>query len=384
MKILVVGAGMYVTGRGTQGLGTVIPAIAEWSRRHTDTDLTICATSEAGREPTLAAVAQTNQRLGTDLQCRYAIAETALSRAECFDCALVSVPDHLHAAIGRPLLKAGCHTLMVKPFTETMTEATELIDLQSSSGVYGAVEFHKRFDAQNLIVRRHVLEKTIGELVYATVEFSQRVCIPTEIFRGWANRTNVFQYLGVHYVDLLYFLTGYKPLRAMAVGTTGVLVDLGVDAFDSVHATVVWEKPNGREFISQFATNWIDPNTTTAMSDQQYKLIGEHGRFEVNQRDRGLRLIADNRNVESINPYFSQYLPDQASTLRFHGYGPDSILQFLDDVHDIRVQRTSVQDLEGHRPTFRAALVSVAVTQAVNQSLSDKGEWKHVDTSTGR
>ena len=32
MNILIIGTGMYVSGRGTEGYGTVLPAIVEWHR----------------------------------------------------------------------------------------------------------------------------------------------------------------------------------------------------------------------------------------------------------------------------------------------------------------------------------------------------------------
>jgi hypothetical protein len=32
MNILIVGTGMYVTGRGTEEYGTILPAITEWKR----------------------------------------------------------------------------------------------------------------------------------------------------------------------------------------------------------------------------------------------------------------------------------------------------------------------------------------------------------------
>ena len=32
LNIVVIGTGMFATGRGTQGFGTVLPAISEWKR----------------------------------------------------------------------------------------------------------------------------------------------------------------------------------------------------------------------------------------------------------------------------------------------------------------------------------------------------------------
>ena len=33
MNIVIIGTGMYVSGRGTDGYGTILPAIIEWKRK---------------------------------------------------------------------------------------------------------------------------------------------------------------------------------------------------------------------------------------------------------------------------------------------------------------------------------------------------------------
>ena len=95
--------------------------------------------------------------------------------------------------------------------------------------MYGAVEFHKRYDESNLYAKKVIREGKLGDLLYVTVDYSQRVVMPTEIFRSWAHRTNVFRYLAVHYVDLIYFMTGYLPARLTASAARRKLVSMGID-----------------------------------------------------------------------------------------------------------------------------------------------------------
>ena len=103
MKVLVVGAGAYVTGRGTGGPGTVLPALAEASRALPLDEVTICATRDDGEVEVAAAAARVNRALGTSLQVRYRRAAALLAGPELaeFDAAIVAVPDHLHAEVGR-------------------------------------------------------------------------------------------------------------------------------------------------------------------------------------------------------------------------------------------------------------------------------------------
>ena len=202
-----------------------------------------------------------------------------------------------------------------------------------------------------------------------------------EVFRTWSNRTNIFQYLGVHYADLVHFLTGFLPVQAMAVGTEGILKREGIAAFDSVHATVIWRNPGdgSDRLVTQFSTNWIDPACTSAMSDQKYKVIGTRGRIECDQKNRGLELVHRDLGIRAVNPYFSEVLPDENGAPRFGGYGHRSISLFLKDVADIDGGRVTADSLERIRPTLRQSLPSTAVVDAVNRSLADRNDWKTID-----
>ena len=382
MKILVVGAGMYVTGRGTSGIGTILPALAQFSRHNKVESVTIAATRPEAESGVAEAVQRVNGILGSSLRVTYrelrADSTAMASRGE-FDCAVVCVPDDLHFVVTAALLRAGIHCLVVKPFTPTLAEATELVALQRAHGLYGAVEFHKRFDEQNLLVRKLIREGTLGSPRYMVVSYSQRIGIPLDLFRGWSSRTNIFQYLGVHYVDLAYFLTGFRPLRVSAIGSKGLLASCGVDTWDSVHATIVWQGANSsEEFVSQLAIGWIDPESTSAMSDQRFYLVGSRGRVDLDQTDRGVKLVTGEAGVENPNPYFSMVLGDDDG-LAFQGYGYKSIERFLKDASGVIRGDVEPEALDQLRSTFDQSLISTAVVDAVNMSLADNGTWRDVD-----
>lgn len=388
MRILVIGAGMYVTGREGTGAGTILSSLAESSKGLPIEEVLVVAKSPANGAVVSEAAARINAVIGASLKVRYLsvsgdprIDVPALCAAGAYDCAIVSIPDHLHFAWTEELLKCGVHSLVVKPLTPTLAEAKALERTREASGVYGAVEFHKRRDATNLWIRKALAERTLGKILYFTVDYSQRISIPMETFREWSARTNIFQYLGVHYVDLIYFLTGFLPVRAMAVGTDGVLKQKGIDSHDSVHATILWRNREDAAdwFISNFTTNWIDPVCSSAMSDQKYKVIGTRGRIECDQKNRGVELVHEELGIQQINPYFSDYLPDADGRLRFGGYGHESIERFVRDVLDLNGGTTDLATLESSRPTFRHSLVSTAVVDAVNASLLDGFAWKDID-----
>ena len=124
MKVLVIGAGMYMP-RGEE-LGDSVPCFLRW-RRHRSAlrigGVTICSTSEHGQADVERATTEINRRLGTALKVEHRVLESFLptgARSANFDCAIVSVPDHLHFEMGRRVLDAGLHCLMVKPFVPTV------------------------------------------------------------------------------------------------------------------------------------------------------------------------------------------------------------------------------------------------------------------------
>jgi len=135
-------------------------------------------------------------------------------------------------------------------------------------------------------------------VLYFTVDYSQRISIPSATFRSWAHQTNIFQYLGVHYVDLIYFLTGATPKRLMAIGTDGTLKQQGVDTYDSVHVTLEWLSPGGHKFVSILNISWVDANVSSALSDQKYEDNRYFGAYRSRREKPGSR-ISDRINGNS-------------------------------------------------------------------------------------
>jgi predicted dehydrogenase len=198
--------------------------------------------------------------------------------------------------------------------------------------------------------------------------------IPQQMFKAWAAKTNIFQYLGVHYVDLIYFATGAKPLRVMATAQKNWLLRQGINTYDAIQVVIEWQI-NKKNFTSMIATNWIDPDGTSAMSDQRISVVGTRGRVDSDQKNRGVQIVTDDKGIEDFNPYFSQLYPDATGQTVFRGYGERSFHQFFADVSNIITGVQKPQDLKDLRPTFHQALVSTAVIEAAAKSLRKRNQW---------
>lgn len=391
LPVLVIGAGMYVAGRGTNSFGTILPTLMTAQSEGLIGDIRVAATTSSSIEDLEKRLEHLNDVMGLKVDIegypsRASKDERAYQKAledlPSPACAIISVPDNLHTEISTDVIKSGVHPLVVKPLAPTLKEAQTLVELSEIHDVYGAVEFHKRFDESNLVLRQALKEGKLGNLRYVTVEYSQRRLI-REIFGSWLNKTNIFQYLGIHYVDLIWFLTKAVPIRVLATSQTTDSDNSQNPILDAIQAIIEWKDTvNGNIFTTTIITNWIDPDKTSAMSDQKITVVGTDGRYQLDQKNRGAQLVTQNGGVEDVNPYFTQIYRNAVGCIGVHGYGPESIRQFLRDVTDLVNGEVTRERLIYSRPSFQDCLISSAVIEAVNMSLLRKGDWVYLEGVT--
>lgn len=380
LRVLVVGGGMYVAGRGTETSGTLVPALLEGVKQGLVSEVAITTTRSSSALETCKKSSCIARQMGVD--CSFTAfpkegenPKAFLQAAEAFqpNAVLVSVPDHLHASVSIPLIEKGLHCLVVKPMAASLEEAQAMVASAEKNQVVAQVEFHKRYDESNLLLYDAVRSKKLGDLLYAVIEYSQQKRIPRDVFRSWAAKTSVFQYLGVHYVDLLYFVTKFLPKRVAAWGQKNHLQSLGIDTWDSMQVVIEWEDPQNSakaRMVSTHITNWIDPDETSSISDQKINLVGTLGRFQADQKHRGIQIVTEPQGIRDVNPYFSSsWIDPQTGKIKFHGYGIQSVLQFLRDVHWVKYHNGKLNELITNRPSFQSSLISSAVIDAAHQSL---------------
>lgn len=383
LNVVVVGTGTYVCGRSTSGFGTIMPAVMEYKKREPINDVYIIGKTPEGIVAAESKINQLKISMGVDVLVKYFAQKDKrskdfykkiISRIPKPACAIIAVPDNMHKEIAGYMIDEGVHVLVVKPLAATVKEVVKLIRMQKQSGVHCAVEFHKRLDHANLKLKDIISQGVIGDPLYFLVEYSQRKSIASKQFLRWVKFTNIFQYLGIHYVDIIYFATGAVPKRAMAIGQKGWLASVGIDTYDSIQSVIEWEMPSGKSFSSHILTNWVDPEKTSAMSDQKIKVIGTKGRFESDQKNRGIYIVSDGLGIEEPNPYFCAAYGIKGH-VSYKGYGIDSIHQFLGDVGRISDGHVTPGMLEAQRPTFRQSFVPTVVLEGINKSLANGGRW---------
>ncbi|MDB2339276.1 Gfo/Idh/MocA family oxidoreductase [Gammaproteobacteria bacterium] len=389
LEIIVIGAGLYVCGKGTSGYGTILPAIFEWKRLNKNLgDIHCVSTSEESSRNLLEKAKELQVKTGVNFEItsypdqglkNYTAYREVLNNCKKPACAIIAVPDHLHYQIAKECLEANIHTLIVKPLTPTYAEGLDLVNLAKKNKLHAAVEFHKRWDKSNLILRDKFKSGELGAPLNCWVEYSQRKSVPLSSFKDWASKTTILQYLGVHYIDVIRFVTLASPKRVMAVGQKSEIVRHGIDTYDAIQSVIEWEMQDGTHFTETILTSWVDPNNSSAVSDQKIKFVGTKGRYEADQKERGIRLNTDEHGIQHINPDFCMPYGENDGDIYWQGYGIDSITTFIDDVVAINNEKVNLLDLQNTRPSFKESLISTAVIEAAHISLENDSKWQIIE-----
>ena len=143
IDIVVIGAGLYVCGKGTDGYGTILPAIFEWKRNNKNIgDVHCVSTSAESSQKLLEKAKELEVKTGITLNIKsypkngsknHMAYKEVLDECKKPACVIIAVPDHLHYQIAKDSLNAGLHTLIVKPLTPTYAEGYELMKLAKNN-----------------------------------------------------------------------------------------------------------------------------------------------------------------------------------------------------------------------------------------------------------
>ena len=374
MRLLVIGAGIYVRGSEYNEHGTIIPAIIESIKEKYVDEICFVATTSKSAYSCVKKSKNLCKKLNIKFSSKTFIAfpgnskisyKKAIQKFEP-NATIVATPDHTHYKICKEVISSNSSLLVVKPLSDKTREVKKLINLIKGKRNIYQVEFHKRLDEANLTLKKYIQEKKLGRLKYCVIEYSQKKIIPEKYFKKWSSKSNSFQYLGVHYVDLIYFMTKFKPNRVWAWGQKGYLTGKKINSWDAIQATIEWKGKNSN-FYSYIITNWIDPNTSSATSDQKINFVGEKGRFYSDQKNRGIYSISDQKNLNHINPYFTNL--NFSENYFFDGYGIRNIKNFIK--YSFKKENKNLKELNS---SFNDSIFSTKVIEAVTKSLKNKGQ----------
>jgi predicted dehydrogenase len=155
---------------------------------------------------------------------------------------VVAVPDHVHMPVIDAALEHGQHVLAVKPLVPTYAQAKQIERRAAQKGLFVGVEYHKRFDRRARDARGLYRSGRFGQFRCGEARMIEPYCYRHSNFQNWFTTANSdpFTYVGCHYVDLVRFITGLRPVEVSVRGIPGTFPNGNV-GYLWAQGRVVWD-----------------------------------------------------------------------------------------------------------------------------------------------
>ncbi len=307
---------------------------------------------------------------------------------------VVATPDHFHTPVIEEAIRTGHHCVVEKPLCLKIDEARRIRDLARQAGIYVYTDYHKRHDRAIRAAQKKVRDGALGQMLHGHAWIEERREMPLHWFANWCEQSSPFEYIGVHYADAYYFITGLKPKRLVAFGQKKLLPTLGKDAYDTVSATIQWEDDS----VLFIRTGWVCSEHQTALTNQGLCLMGTEGEYWSDHKDRNTYFCTQQGKFEHFNPnFFKGHCDwDDPGRVEWVGYGYDSIKQPLDDIRAMQAATAGMDDaaalakrrdliaaFEPVRPLPDQALIGTAINEAVRMSFENDSAYVWFDEGMG-
>ena len=266
---------------------------------------------------------------------------------------VVAMPDQFHYEVVMETLRHNQHVLCVKPLALKYEQAKEIEEIAFEKGLFVGVEYHKRFDRRSLVARRSYQLGHFGEFIMGEAKMIEPYFYRFSNFQNWftADMTDPFVYVGCHYVDLVLFITGLKPVEVSVSGIKG--------KFPNGNEGYLWA--NGRvKYENGALLSVIDglgyPDAGAGSNEQCLTMFcegqGKTGMIKHNDQSRGVThcflegIGCAGSQFNYVNPDFYQLVPWEGPGSKPVGYGFDSVAATINTIHRIENEIASFSEDE--------------------------------------
>ncbi len=255
---------------------------------------------------------------------------------------VVAMPDQLHYPVIMEALKNNQHILCVKPLVLKYAQTVEIEKIALEKGLFIGVEYHKRFDRRSLMAKRSYELKHFGEFVMGEAKMIEPYFYRSSNFQNWftSDKTDPFVYVGCHYVDLVCFITGLKPVEVSVSGIKG--------KFPNGNEGYMWA--NGRvRFENGALLSVIDglgyPDEGAGSNEQNLEMFfegnGKSGTLKHDDQFRGVThsyldpIGCAGSYFNYVSPDFYRVVPWDGPGYEPIGYGFESVAATIRMAHKI-------------------------------------------------
>jgi len=295
---------------------------------------------------------------------------------------VVAMPDNLHYEVAMEALKNNQHVLCVKPLVLQYKQAAEIEKIVKEKGLFVGVEYHKRFDRRSLMAKRSYQLGHFGEFAMGEAKLIEPYYYRHSNFQNWftVDRTDPFVYIGCHYVDLVYFITGLKPVEVSVEGVKG--------KFPNGNTGFMWSDARVR-FENQAilsVTNGLGyPDAGAGSNDQGLLMYCEGndktGMIKHDDQYRGvaycyLENIGPGGSAYNyVSPDFFRFVPWEGEGYKPVGYGPDSVSAIIGSIK--RIEDEAGDDIEKRLKIIeeidRKGIIATPANSFINELVVEAG-----------
>ncbi len=293
---------------------------------------------------------------------------------------VVAVPDHFHMAVIRCALENHQHVLTVKPLVLTYADAKAIEELAHANGLLVGVEYHKRFDRRSLDARAVYRQGRFGEFRCGECKLVEPYYYRHSNFQNWFTKENSdpFTYIGCHYVDLVYFITGLRPVGVSVRGVEGKFPNGKIGYLWST-GQVVWE--NGA--LLSVLNGLGYPDEGPGANDQGLCMFCEGDDLgAVIRHDDQFRGVShgyvDRRSGAAFrftSPDYMRLVPWQGDGRKPVGYGYDSVEAIVEAAAHVRQSDSLEKRREAIDVIDRRGLLATPANSSINELVIEAARW---------
>ena len=266
---------------------------------------------------------------------------------------VVAMPDQFHYQVIIDALNHNQHVLCVKPLVLKYKQAIEVEKIAYEKGLFIGVEYHKRFDRRSLMAKRGCELKQFGEFVIGEAKLIEPYYYRSSNFQNWftCDKTDPFVYIGCHYVDLVYFITGLKPIEVSVVGIKGKFPN-GNEGYMWTSGRVKFENNS----VLTLTNGLGYPDQGAGSNEQNLQMFfegdGKTGMIKHDDQFRGVEhsylegIGCGGSHFNYVSPDFYKIVPWEGDGYKPIGYGFESVAAIITTAHKIEKDVESLSETD--------------------------------------
>ncbi|OHB52139.1 MAG: hypothetical protein A2Y10_18405 [Planctomycetes bacterium GWF2_41_51] len=224
---------------------------------------------------------------------------------------IVAMPDQLHYMVLKEAIANNQHIMCVKPLVLKYNQAIEIEKEAFEKGLVIGVEYHKRLDDRALIARRQYREGLFGEFKIGHAEMNEPYYYRHSNFQNWCTCENsdMFTYVGCHYIDQVHFITGLLPKSVSVYGIKDKYPN-GKEGYLWTDGRVIWE--NGACLHVTDIMGYPDDGPGGNFQGLRMYCAGDNRSAMLvhNDQYRGLEYCYAVKDERTSNKYYNEPSPD--------------------------------------------------------------------------